>query len=44
MLDIIMNFDIFARLTHQRSTIICHDLKHIIKKKIQNHGRAKPNL
>ena len=33
MLDITMNFDISARLTAQRSTIICHDMKHIIKRK-----------
>jgi len=33
MLGIIMNFDISARLTPQRSTIICYDMKHIIKMK-----------
>jgi len=33
MLDITMNFDISARLTPQRSTIICHGIKYIIKRK-----------
>jgi len=33
MSDIIMNFDISAGLTLQRSTIICHDMNHITKKK-----------
>jgi len=33
MLGITMNFDISARLTTQRSTIVCHDTKHIIKRK-----------
>jgi len=33
MLNIIMNFDISVRLISKRSIIICHDMKHIIKKK-----------
>jgi len=36
-----MNYDISAMLTPQRSTIICHNMKHNIKRKkkrIQNHG------
>lgn len=33
MLDIIMNFDISVRLTYQISTIICYDVKCIIKRK-----------
>jgi len=43
MSDIIMNFDISAGLTPQRSTIICHDMNHITKKKIQNYGGTRPN-
>jgi len=33
MLGITMNFDISVKLTPQRSTIICHDIKHMIKRK-----------
>jgi len=36
-----MNFDISARLTSQILTIICHDMKHIIKRK--NHGGTRLN-
>jgi len=46
MLGIAMNFDILARLKPQKSTIICYDMKHIIrkkKKKIQNLRGARPN-
>jgi len=32
MLNIIINFDISARLTLQSSTIMCHDKKHIFKR------------
>jgi len=40
-----MNFDISVRLTPQSSTIICHEMKDIKrkKKKIQNHARIKPD-
>jgi len=38
MLDIIMNFD----MTFQNSTIICHDMKYIIKKKYKMGDKAKP--
>jgi len=38
MLDIIINFDISARLPPQRLTIICHNIKHIIKR---NNKRYK---
>jgi len=41
-----MNFDIAVRLTPQRSTIICHDMKHIIKNKKKIYktmgDKAKP--
>ena len=33
MLGITMNFGILAKLTPQKSTIICHDMKNIIKRK-----------
>jgi len=45
MIGITMNFDISARLTLQRSTIICHDMKHIIKRKKQDtkSWESRPN-
>ena len=36
MLGITMNFDISTRLTPQRSTIICNDMKYIINRKRKN--------
>ena len=33
MVGITINFDISAKLTPQRSTIICHDMKYIINRK-----------
>jgi len=45
MLGIItMNFDISTKLTLQMSPIICHYMKHIIKKEKNKEARgARPN-
>jgi len=46
MLGITMNFDISTRLTPQRSTIICNDMKYIINRKKKRYktmgGLGKP--